>query len=253
MEIGTSEPSTTIYNSVISLLRCIYSDDTQSNSASGYVRTNERTMSKQETVSAFHKIWHESVDGTWHKCMYRGVKTLKCPMDMWIYQELINKVKPGLIIETGTCFGGSALFLADQCQLAGKGKVVTIDVRLPKQPVKHNRLTYITGSSVDAGIVTKVGRIAKATPGPVMVILDSDHRADHVIKELRAYAPLVTKGSYLIVEDTDINRAVRFDHGPGPADAVDSFMEANTEFVVDPECEKFYLTFNPGGYLRRVK
>ena len=210
-------------------------------------------MSKQETVDAFHKVWHESIDGTWHKCRWRGVKALKCPMDMWVYQELIASVRPGLIIETGTCFGGSALFLSDMCQLVGKGKVITIDIRSPKQPPKHSRLTYFKGSSVDSKTIAHMRRLSAGTPGPVLVILDSDHRAAHVAKELQLYAPLVTKGSYLIVEDTDINRLVRFDHGPGPADAVDSFLEANKDFAVDEDCEKFLLTFNRRGYLKRVK
>ena len=210
-------------------------------------------MSDQETIDSFHKLWHESIDGIWHTCKYRGVKALKCPMDMWIYQELISSIKPALIIETGTCFGGSALFLADQCQLNGAGKVVTIDIKMPKQPPQHPLLSYITGSSVDEATLNTVRRYIRQAQGPVLVILDSDHKARHVAKELEHYHSFVTPGSYLIVEDTDINRLVRFDHGPGPADAVDGFLKAHKNFVVDKGCEKFYLTFNRGGYLKRVK
>ena len=87
-----------------------------------------------------------------------------------------------------------------------------------------------------------------------MVILDSDHRKDHVVDELRLYSPLVTKGSYLIVEDTNINgRPVFPGFGPGPAEAVDDFLAATTAFERDLSRERFFVTFNPGGYLRRVQ
>lgn len=209
-------------------------------------------MSDQETVDRFHKLWHESPE-TWNTCEWRGVKALKCPMDMWIYQELISRIRPGLIIETGTCHGGSGLYLADLCQLNNKGKVLTIDIKMPKTPPQHSRLDYFTGSSVAEKTISMVRRYVRQSNGPVMVILDSDHKANHVAKELKLYAPFVTEGSYMIVEDTDINRIVRFNHGPGPAMAVESFMSEDRRFVIDKECERFMLTFNHGGYLRRVK
>jgi cephalosporin hydroxylase len=206
----------------------------------------------QQVIDDFHKGWHQSVDGTWHKCYWRGYKLLKCPMDLWIYQELIMSLKPSLIIETGTCFGGSALFLADMLELAGRGRVVTVDIKVPKNPPRHKRLSYVTGSSVDAATVEAVKKFHPKA-GHIMVILDSNHKQAHVEKELEIYAPLVTKGSYVIVEDTSINRLVRHDHGPGPGEAVDTFMAGNENFVVDAGCEKFYMTFNPGGYLKRVR
>jgi cephalosporin hydroxylase len=174
-------------------------------------------------------------------------------MDMWIYQEIISNLRPALIIETGTCFGGSALFLADQCQLNGKGKVITIDIKMPVKPPQHPRLDYITGSSIAESTLTAVRRYVRQAQGHVLVILDSDHKARHVAQELHLYHQFVTPSSYLIVEDTDINRLVRFDHGPGPADAIDGFLPSHKDFVIDKGCEKFYLTFNPGGYLKRVR
>ena len=86
-----------------------------------------------------------------------------------------------------------------------------------------------------------------------MVILDSDHGKDHVLNELRTYSPFVTKGSYLIVEDTNINgHPVLHDFGPGPMEAVEDFLKENQNFTVDKSKEKFYLTFNPKGYLRKI-
>ena len=87
-----------------------------------------------------------------------------------------------------------------------------------------------------------------------MVILDSDHNRDHVLKEMELYSPLVTRGSYLVVEDTNINgNPVLADFGPGPAEAVREFLQHHNEFEVDRNMEKFYMTFSPGGYLRRVR
>jgi cephalosporin hydroxylase len=125
-------------------------------------------------------------------------------------------------------------------------------VRRPEWP-SHPRIAYLTGSSTSALIVDQV-RTRVAGASRVMVILDSDHKKDHVLDELRLYSPLVTKGSYLIVEDTNINgRPVFPGFGPGPAEAVDDFLSANTAFERDPSRERFLVTFNPGGYLRRVQ
>jgi cephalosporin hydroxylase len=88
----------------------------------------------------------------------------------------------------------------------------------------------------------------------VLAILDSDHHADHVLAEMRAYASLITVGSYLVVEDTNVNgNPVLAEWGPGPREAVQRFLTETDAFVVDREREKFFMTFNPGGYLKRVR
>lgn len=205
----------------------------------------------KETIHDFNKLWHETRDGTWHTSKWLGVKILKNPCDLMIYQELITKLRPALIIETGTCFGGSALFLGTICQAIGAGTVVSIDINLPKSRVKHPRVQFYKGSSVHRRTIDHVKKLVRQYKGHVMVILDSNHKKDHVLKELELYSKFVTKGSYLIVEDTDINKRVRFDHGPGPGDAVDEWLPKNPNFKVDEECEKYFLSFNPGGYLKR--
>ncbi len=207
----------------------------------------------QETIQSFNKFWHETIDGTWHLTRWLGVKILKNPCDLMVYQELITRIKPSLIIETGTCFGGSALFMATICQAIGRGHIISIDIKKPKSPVKHNRITFYRGSSIETKTIDYVKRYTRMHPGPVMVILDSDHRCKHVLKEMQLYSPLVTKGSYMIVEDTNINRLVRRDHGPGPGEAIDQFLKINRRFVIDPDCERYFLTFNPKGYLKCVR
>ncbi len=136
--------------------------------------------------------------------------------------------------------------------LLGHGRVITVDVvDVPGRP-QHDRITYVTGSSVDPAILEQL-RAAAADADSVMVVLDSDHSRDHVLAELRAYAPFVTPGSYLVVEDTNVNgHPILPSFGPGPHEAVETFLAESAPFVRDREREKFYFTFNPGGYLKRV-
>ena len=109
----------------------------------------------------------------------------------------------------------------------------------------HNRITYLLGSSTSKEIMEDVQRFI-VNKNQIMVILDSDHKKEHVLSELRIYSQFVTKGSYIIVEDTNINSHPIFpDFGPGPMEAVKDFLEENKDFVIDKSREKFYLTFNP--------
>lgn len=182
-----------------------------------------------------------------------GVLTWKCPLDLWMYQEVICEQRPDIIIETGTAFGGSALFLASVCDLIGTGHVVSIDIDdVPGKPA-HERITYLLGSSTAGETLAQVRTIA-LEGAAVLVILDSDHRKAHVLEELHCYSPFVPEGGYIIVEDTNINgHPILPDFGPGPMEAVDEFLKESRDFAVDPRRDKFMLTFNPRGYLRRVR
>lgn len=199
----------------------------------------------------FHELYYES--RVWRNTFWLGVETFKCPLDLWVYQELLYEVRPRYIIETGTAAGGSALFLASVCDLLGSGEVITIDIEeRPARPT-HPRIEYLHGSSVAEEVVGAVkGRVGAA--GPVLAILDSDHSQQHVSRELRVYGQLVTTGSYLIVEDTNVNgHPVLQHHGPGPMEAVELFLRETRQFTPDRDREKFFLTFNPRGYLRKLK
>ena len=196
-----------------------------------------------------HRLFYES--GVWSRAWWLGVQAVKNPLDLWVFQEIITETRPEVIVETGTFRGGSAYFLASICDMLGAGEVISIDV----EPVRHDyprhpRITYLGGhSSTDPEIVSEV----RACVGDrrTMVILDSDHSRGHVTAELEAYAPLVSPGCYLIVEDSNIG-LVRKDLAPGPAEAIAAFLAGTREFEADPEREKFFITFNPCGYLRRV-
>lgn len=210
---------------------------------------------KKSIVNQFHELYYDShfFGKTWGNIFWLGIPTLKCPLDLWIYQEIIFEVKPDVIIECGTANGGSALFLASMCDLVDNGSVITIDIEDKEKRPKHKRIKYLLGSSTSKEIVEKVRNLIKDEI-KVMVILDSDHHKEHVFNELRIYSKFVTKGSYLIVEDTNINGHPIFpDFGPGPMEAVKEFLRENKDFVIDETKEKFYLTFNPKGYLKRIK
>lgn len=202
-----------------------------------------------DVLNAFHQAYYDS--RVWTHTYWRGVPTLKCPLDLWIYQEILFELRPSLIIETGTAQGGSAFFLASVCDLIGYGHVITVDIEKRPRP-RHRRISYMEGrSSTDLAVVRDVKRRI-GSDDRVMVILDSNHSRDHVLTELRSYAPLVTGGQYVIVEDTNVNgHPVLMEHGPGPMEAVDEFLGETDAFEVDRDREKFALTFNPHGYLRR--
>ena len=208
---------------------------------------------RDSLADGFHRLYYEAGEagGTWKDTTFLGVPTWKTPLDLWIYQELVAELRPGLIIETGTAHGGSALYLASLCETLGHGQVVSVDIgEWPDRPA-HPRLTYVVASSTDPGVVAQVAEQA-AGAGVVLVVLDSDHRRDHVLAELRAYGPMVTSGSYVVVEDTNINgHPVYAAFGPGPMEAVQDFLKERDDFEVDHTREKFLLTFNPGGWLRR--
>jgi cephalosporin hydroxylase len=208
---------------------------------------------RESVVDGFHRLYYETGEagGTWKDTSFLGVTTWKVPLDLWVYQELLTELRPGLIVETGTAHGGSALYLATLCEVLGHGEVVSVDIgHWPDRPA-HPRLTYLTASSTDPRAVAQVAERAAGAAG-VLVVLDSDHRRDHVLAELRAYAPLVSPGSYLVVEDTNVNGHPVYERfGPGPTEAVREFLAERDDFEVDRSREKFFLTFNPGGWLRR--
>lgn len=210
---------------------------------------------KQDIIDQFHTLYYEShlLGKTWSDTRFLGVPAQKCPFDLFVYQEIIFDLKPDLIVECGTAGGGGALFMASICELMKHGEVVTIDiVDVGNRPV-HPRIKYLMGSSISDDIVAQIKDLTKGKE-KVLIILDSDHSKSHVLKELLIYSDLVTAGSYLIVEDTNVNgHPVQPYHGPGPHEAVEEFLQSNDSFVVDSSREKHYLSFNPGGYLKKVK
>ena len=182
-----------------------------------------------------------------------GVPCLKNPLDTWVYQEIIYRNKPDLIIECGTNQGGSAYYFAHLLDLIGHGRLVSIDINEnPGKPV-HPRVEYLVMSSTspecEAAIRERVRSGEK-----VMVILDSDHSKFHVARELEIYSEIVTPGQYLVVEDSNVNgHPVTRSFGPGPMEAVLEFLLRRKDFQVDVAfAERLKMTFNPNGWLCKL-
>jgi len=206
---------------------------------------------RRREVDLFLKTYYDS--SVWTRTYYLGYSVLKCPLDLWIYQEIIYQIQPDLIVETGTYNGGSALYMAHVCDIIGTGEILTIDINYKDNRPSHPRIKYLLGSSTSDDTVEKVKNIA-ADRKNIMVILDSDHTEKHVYSELKIYSKFVSKGSYLIVEDSIINgNPVRENFGPGPAEAIGKFLGENSEFKIDYSREKFLVTFNSKGYLKKIK
>jgi cephalosporin hydroxylase len=192
----------------------------------------------------------------WKDLRYRGVRTLKLPLDMWNYQEILFEKDLHWVIETGTRHGGSALYFADLLAAGNRdGVVVSIDVTheaLDPAAAAHPRIRLLLGDS--AGESVKQQAMA-LVPGKrrrgLLLILDSDHTASHVLRELEAWVPLLRPGDYLIVEDTIINgHPVRPEFGPGPFEAVAEYLGRYPGRLQRDEARenKFGCTFAVRGY-----
>ncbi len=227
--------------------------------ATGRVPVKEAmtTTAEASVVEAFHKLYYYDLFSDERRrthARWCGVPLIKNPLDLFVLQEILTETAPELIIETGTAFGGSALYMAHVCDALGRGEILSID----KSPYagddlpRHPRITYVRGDSAGEEAI-RTAREAAAGKR-VMVDLDSWHSEDHVRAELEAYAPLVSPGCYLIVEDTNISHHPVHIEGypiPGPFEAVEAFLAEHDEFELDKSREKFKVTFNPNGYLRR--
>ncbi len=210
-------------------------------------------------TNAFHVLYHNV---WWNRTVvntfWLGVQTMQTPLDMWVFQEIIYETKPDVLIETGTRTGGGAYYYASILDLVKAGRVITVDIEdYPNKP-NHPRITYLTGSSTSDAVIGAIRGFIK--PGEkVMVILDSSHNKEHVLEELRLYAPLVASGCYLVVQDTHLNgHPIFLDRTPdpgheGPMEAVSEFLSKNKDFVPDRTREKYGLTFNPNGWLKRIR
>jgi cephalosporin hydroxylase len=198
---------------------------------------------------------------------WMGRPIIQYPQDIIAMQEIIWNVKPDLIIETGIAHGGSLIFYASMMELlGGEGKVIGIDIDIRehnrREIEKHSmfkRITMIEGSSVDEYVVEKVRKFAQGKKR-VLACLDSLHTQDHVLKELEAYSPFVTTGSYCVVFDTiieDLPDEYSADRpwgkGNNPKTAVREFLKTNDRFVIDKKIEnRLLITAAPNGYLKCV-
>lgn len=213
-----------------------------------------------EFIDQYHKLYEKS--RIWEDTTWMGIPCWKLPMDAFIIQELIVRCKPDYIIETGTARGGSAMFYASICELLGQGRVVTCDIELKydsdeiSQYEWSDRIDFVHGSSTNSLTIKAIKKIVGNTKNNI-VILDSWHSCNHVIQEMGIYEAFVGKDYYMIVEDTHAGKPghpVEWEHeDEGAYAAVEFFLKENDDFKVDWNCERHLMSFNPKGYLRRVK
>lgn len=221
-------------------------------------REPDFTPDEQKVIDAFSQLtyrrWRQNHYTLW--VSWLGYQITKTPGDLIVYQEIITRTRPDVIIECGTGYGGGSLFFATMCDLIGHGRVITIDPFNHEHDwprPKHPLLTYVEGRSVDPAIFAKI-RDMVGKPESALVILDGDHGRDNVLAELRLYREFVPVGCYMIAEDSFVNgHPVMPEHGPGPWEAVEAFMGETDEFKIDRGCERFMLTVAPKGFLLRVK
>lgn len=220
----------------------------------------------RRTSAAWLRRTHEL--GYDYNFSWFGRPVLQLPQDLMALQELVFAIRPDRIVETGVAHGGSLVFFASLLHLLDRGgRVLGIDLdirahnrrELEAHPM-HKHIDLLQGSSTADTTLAAV-RTAVVGSERIMVVLDSDHTEAHVLAELRAYSPLVTSGSYLVVCDTIVEDlgADAFPNrpwGPGnsPKSAVAKFLAETRDFVVDERIDgKLLLSNSPNGYLRCVR
>ena len=199
-----------------------------------------------------------------------GLPIIQFPQDIIALQEIIWRIKPDLIIETGIARGGSLIFSASILQLLGKGNVLGIDIQIRKENMKKilehplsKRIKMIEGSSIDENVIKKVHKISEKNK-KILLVLDSNHSHSHVLSELKAYSKLVKKGIYIIFFDTRIEDIPKkyskilmkgnWSKKDNPKTAVYEFLKQNKRFKIDNAIEdKLLITVAPDGFLRCIK
>ena len=203
-----------------------------------------------------------------HNFTWLGVPIIQFPQDILAMQEIIWRIRPALIVETGIAHGGGLIFYASMLELIGGGGIalgIENDMREDNFKALYascvrERIEMIQGSSTDASIVARVHRRCQGV-GRVLLVLDSHHAHQHVLTELKEYSSLVHCGSYIIVCDTIIEDLPAgyfadrpWDKGNNPKTAVREFLRDNDRFRVDEKIDnKLLISCAPGGYLKCVK
>ncbi|MBW2291402.1 MAG: class I SAM-dependent methyltransferase [Deltaproteobacteria bacterium] len=241
---------------ITALTHIALSEDSEKKPRIG-LTVDQLSPAERELVDNFYHLFTTKTRGVMVSKWF-GILTWQHPFDLWVTQEIMYEQKPDLVVEAGTFRGGSSIIWAMMLEhINPEGSVVTIDIedkreeRAKQMPIAKRKVKFLLGSSTAPEIVAEVKRRAEGKN--VLLILDSLHTKDHVLDELRAYWKLVPVGGYIIVQDSAINgHPIAPWTGPGPWEAVEAFMAENDHFQIDKARERFLLTNNPNGFLRRV-
>ena len=237
---------------------------------------SRRQSSPLYSPEAFALLSREWVRVGWelkysYQFSWMGRPIIQLPEDMLRLQEAIYRIRPDVIIETGIAHGGSLIFYASLCQLIGKGRVIGVDLTIQpnnRQAIESHELAdkiaLVEGDSVHPEVVEKVSALVH--PGEtVLILLDSNHCREHVLKELEAYSPLVSPGSYIVATDGVMKDLADLPRGradwtwDNPNAAAHDFLQRHPEFVEQEPSGPFVetairtsITYWPDGWLRRV-
>lgn len=183
---------------------------------------------------------------------YRGVPSWKNVLDLWVLQEIIWETQIDVVVEIGVRHGGTTLWLADTMRnLRGPdATVIAIDLEKPAIELPRN-VAFICADSVAPETIAQVKAIARGRG--MLVLADGNHAAEHVLREIELYAPMIPVGSYFIAEDGIVDVMKWTQYTPGPMAAAHAFIAQTGEFIIDRSREKFLLTYTPDGFLKRVR
>lgn len=233
-----------------------------------------KRQGEDSELNALSRQWMDKANSQKYSYHYEwmGRPIIQYPQDIMAMQEIIWRVKPDLIIETGIAHGGSLIFSASMLELLsscgyGEGKVLGVDidirphnrVAIEEHPMSK-RIEMIQGSSIAPEIIEQVCKVAEGKER-VLVCFDSNHTHDHVLAELEAYAHLTTVNSYCIVFDTVVEDLPDtafndrpWEKGDNPKTAVWQWLKSNPEFVIDKAVDdKLLISVAPDGFLKRVR
>ncbi len=237
---------------------------------------NEKTAMKkplspdtvQEQTRDLARRWTKAMwnDSLWTKVQWLGVPVWQWPTDLVILQELIAKLRPRAIVETGVALGGTAVFYASILELLGiDGRVVSIDIQIDPAARSNiaafpfsRRIHLIEGDSASEAVHSELQK-ELAGESNVLVCLDSDHSYAHTLAELRLFSRYVPVGGYMVLFDTICQQLAGVPNGDpswshdNPLAALKKFLAENPGFASDPDYEKYLVTFSPQGFLVRRK
>jgi len=231
-----------------------------------FARERNALLSPRATIDRFHELFYNDPYAIGRN-RWMGIRAVQNPNDVWITQEILFEVKPDFVVEAGTFRGGSTVLWAMLLrEINPQGRVITIDIEdqaadARKLPIFQERVDFLLGSSTAPEIVAEVKR--RVAGRKVVLILDSNHRKEHVLAELKAYADMIQIGSYILVQDSNINGhpvfvdpngpGAYYAGHPGPWEAVQDFLKTDNRFIADRSRERLLMTISPSGYLRRVR